>query len=216
MSQLSISDIVQLVNAPALEEMAVADDIFYNGRFRSNQALSWYNKMLLEEIDKLPPAESYHEIGGGCGLLPICLSLMGKRTVNIDHWPVRTECGLRLIDRLKQSAPGLAERVTMVAGSFPEAMGDMDCSKAVAITTDFAGTVATEPMEEPVLRQFLHDVKERYAGYIFDICLLGGNWREDGAWRDKLAMVTDIFGRAPLLFYTKREEYARYYYVDFR
>lgn len=213
---MTAAEAAALLNRPALEEMAVADDGFYNARFRSNQALTWYNRMLLDEIPRLPAFPEYHEIGGGVGVLPIALSMLGMRTVNIDHLEARLVCGERILTRMDGLVPGLARRVTMIRGSFPEAVADRDCSQACAITTNLASGDATNPATREDTRAFLEAVASRYGAFVFDVCLLCANWRETGAWREILDLCRRVFGREPQLFHTKREDYARYYFVDFR
>lgn len=211
---MTVEEVLALVNRPALEEMAIADDNFYNGRFRSNQAFSWYNKLLLTEIDKLPAARSYHEIGGGAGILPIGLALRGHDAVSIDHFERRVTCGRRIVERLAETVPSLPSRIRLVLGSFPAAVEGIETRDAYAITTNFAGTLTTEPMEEEEIVGFLEQVRARYGGYVFDTCLLGGCHREPETWGRILDLVRSVFGREPRLMFDKRIDYARYYFVE--
>lgn len=207
--------VASILNPPALTEMSAVDDAFYRERYLSGDAFSWYNRMLLRELPKLPPPESFHEIGGGCGILSLALGLMGYRTLNIDHWEPRIASGLAIIDRLHSRFPDLQERVQMLFGAFPKAVdrAGIRCQQAYAITTNFAGTHTTEAMSEEELKRFLRSVRDHYAGYVFDACLLGGNWRENNAWLGIVNLVRRVFGSEPVLLHARRETYARYYFV---
>jgi hypothetical protein len=213
---VQIDEIIDLVNPIALHEMSVADDPFYNGRFRSNAAYSWYNLRLLGEIQRMAlPVAGYHEIGGGAGLLAIGLALLGYDAVNIDHYEPRLACGRRILERLGESAPALASRVTMVLGRFPEATVGLATKDSLAITTNFAGTHAGEPaMRDWELVAFLDAVHSRYGGYLFDACLLGGHHRQPEAWKHVLDLVSDVFGNTPTLVFEMRADYSRYYLVE--
>lgn len=211
---LSVAEILKLVNQPALEEMAVIDDVFYNSRFRSFQAFTWHNKMLLTEIAKLPAAQSYHEIGGGAGILPMGLGLLGYHAVNIDHYEPRVSCGKKILARLAKVEPQLPSRVTMVLGKLPEAAAAFDTSNACAITTNFAGTLVTESWSDAVISDFFENVHAHYGFYIFDACLLGGHHRERESWGRILNLAERAFGKTPTLFFDKGE-YSRYYFVEF-
>lgn len=217
MAPLSPAAAAALLNEPAMAEIVAADEWFYNGRRRSGQALAWYNRLLLDLLPPLDPAAAFHEIGGGAGLLPIALGLMGRTTANIDHHAARIACGRRILARLAAHDSALPDRVAVVEGTFPQAAdaAPLPMAGAIAVTTNFAGTVATEHWNAARLATFLRAVRRRYAGHVFDVCLLGGNWRGQGGWQQVLALVTQVYGTEPRLLHARQDDYARYYHADF-
>ena len=215
----SASAVAAQLNGPAMEEIVAADESFYNSRLASRQALAWYNRQLLDELPRLPRPAAWHEIGGGGGLLPIALGMMGYQTANIEPDEVRFALGERILAHMETALPGLAGRVRMVCGAFPEVLeagATLQTAGAFAITTNMSVNLASDTASLDRLRAFLHAIKRHYAGYIFDVCLLGNTWRCAGGWQQILALAAETFGCEPHLLFTKREDYARYYFVDLR
>ncbi len=183
-------------------------DRFYEARWISGDPLAPYERKLLHEIEKLPLARSYHEIGGGIGLVPITLGLMGHNAVNIDGAPLRIGHGKNILDSLANDDPSLKHRVQMVCASAPQVFSEIDTKGAVAISTNIGGTRPPEFLES-----FLKSVQECYSEYIFDVCLLWGIYRTSRDWQEHLERLTSVWGKRPEFLFEVGTE--RYYRVKF-
>lgn len=217
---MTLDEAIEKMRGPALSEIGqihhqfVLDngsraDRFYEGRWISGDPLAQYEQRLLRAIEKLPPARSYHEIGGGIGLVPITLGLMGHKAVNIDSARVRIAHGENILNALASDDPGLSHRVQMLCASVPEAFAEVDTRDAIAISTNLG---ATRPPEFFV--SFLTAVQDLYAEYIFDLCLLWGIYRTSQEWQEHLERVTTVWRKKPEFLFEVGA--ARYYRVSFQ
>lgn len=217
---LTTTEAIERLTGPALLELGLVNqnvtstdiavaDKFYAGRIELNDPLAHYERELLHEIDSLPPARAYHEIGGGIGLIPITLGLTGRRAVNIDSAPSRISHGSRILDVLAADDPPLRERVQMVCATAPDVFDSLDTDGAYAISTNIGSARSSEFVET-----FLRAVQDRYAAFIFDVCLLFGVFRRAEEWEERLKLLEVVWKQRPkLLFETGGP--GRYYVVNF-
>ncbi|MDP2377497.1 hypothetical protein [Reyranella sp.] len=216
---MTLDEAIETMRGPALSEIGqihhqfVLDngsrsDRFYEGRWISGDPLALYEQKLLQAIEKLPPAKSYHEIGGGIGLVPITLGLMGHKAVNIDSAQVRIAHGENILSALANDYPDLSHRVQMLCASVPQAFAEVDTKDALAISTNLGA-----PRSEEFFKSFLRTVQDLYAEYIFDVCLLWGIHRTERDWQDHLEKVSTVWKTEPEFLFDVGA--ARYYRVRF-
>lgn len=89
---VNVADAIERLREPALavmRELLGAEyapgytDTYYETRVQRSDPVSHYERRLLGILGDIL-ARSYHEIGGGIGILPIALGIMGREAVNID------------------------------------------------------------------------------------------------------------------------------------
>lgn len=219
---LTTSEAIEKIKGPALSELQLIHqqllanngttvDRFYAGRLGLGDPFADCERELLHAIEKAPPAQAYHEIGGGIGLVPITLGLMGRKAVNIDSAPSRVAHGSQILRSLAVDDPTLAERVQMVCASVPEVFDDLDTTGAYAVCTNVGVGRSSEFVDA-----FLRAVQDRYTAFIFDLCLLWGVYRKPEEWQARLDLLATAWGgqRPELLFEIPGP--ARYYIMRFK
>lgn len=217
-TSMTLAEAVAALSAPAFAEIARIlphsveklpfKDGFYEGRLKQKDPLVASEHPLIEALVELP-ATAYHEIGGGIGLLPITLGLMGYRAVNIDETPSRVAHGQAILDTLTAEYPRLKANVQMLHGRAPAVFANLATDGACAFSTNIGSKIgweATVPL--------LSAIQQRYAFYVFDVCLLLGVFRTPEEWGAQLERVTSLWKREPELLFASGD-YQRCYVVKF-
>jgi hypothetical protein len=219
---IPLSEAIDRLRGPALAEIeqihrqlifdgGTRADRFYEGRVLDGDPLAHYERKLLIELSRLPVAKSYHEIGGGIGLIPITLGIMGHSAVNIDGAPSRIVHGKNILASLAKTEPGLEDRVTMLCSRVPQIFDKIDTDGAIAFSTNMGCSADSDEF----LPIFLKAVQTHYMEYFFDLCMMWGVYRTPKDWEEQLDHISAIWGREPEFLFEAAGP-ARYYRVKFK